>query len=142
LDQADARVQPILRSRWLRNLIEGDGVATIEVTPEGSATDHPLLRGYVSSVVSAEDYDRLKPQLEQGLAFTLRERSRPDGRARISEWVVLPDRSLLLVTFAGDGVLQWTPAELGFRGEPSQLKGLNAVAVRLTPEGQIDPVVP
>lgn len=144
LDTADRRVQPILQSAWLRKLIEGDGTATIEVGPEGTKADDPYLRGHMSNVGLAEYYDQIKPQLAEGLAFTLRERS---GRqSRTSDWVLLPGGSSLLVMFAGDGVLNWTPENLGYGGDPAQLKGfsmtINPVGVRLTPEGRLEKVIP
>ena len=79
--------------------------------------------------------------MEQGLAFTLREGT--VFKSRTSEWILLPNGKLVLVRFSGDGVLGWSPQELGFRGPEGQLRDIyNMVGVFLTPEGQIEKVVP
>ena len=76
------------------------------------------------------------------MAFTLREGT--VFKSRTSQWIILPNGKLVLVKFSGDGVLGWSPRELGFRGTEGQLRGntYNMVGVFLTPEGQIEKVVP
>jgi hypothetical protein len=56
----------------------------------------------------------------------------------------LPDGKLLLVRFDGDGVLDWTPEDLGFCGLERHLRdySFNMVGVFLTSDGQIEKVVP
>ena len=141
LESADARVRPVLHSSWVQGLLRGDGTLAIEVAPEGSMADDPYLRGHMAKVGLGELYDQIKPLMEQGLAFTLREGT--VFKSRTSEWILLPNGKLVLVRFSGDGVLGWSPQELGFRGPEGQLRDIyNMVGVFLTPEGQIEKVVP
>ena len=141
LDSADTRVRPILQSSWVMGLLRGGGTATIEVAPEDSMAKDRYLRG-MAKVSLGELYDQIKPLIEQGLAFTLRERI---GRnSPTSSWILLSNGKLVLVKFTGDHVLGWSPQELGFRGPEERLGGdhYNTVGVLLTPEGQIEKVVP
>lgn len=139
MDNADTRVSPLLNSRWAAGLTERSADFSLEVAPAGSMADDRYLRGHMAKVGLDEFYDQVVPLMRQGLAFILRE-----GNKRTSEWVVLPNGNFLLVKFAGDGVLDWSPSELGFRGNPSDLQGIsyNMVGVFLTPDGRIERVVP
>ncbi len=142
LDSADARVQPILRNPWLVGLVQGEGKNSIQVAPEGSPADDGIMRGHAAKVGLAAFYDEQQPRMRQGLFFTFRDST--GRRTRTSGWFVLPDGKLLLVRFDGDGVLYWTPDELGFRGLERHLRdySFNMVGVFLTADGQIEKVVP
>jgi hypothetical protein len=142
LDSADARVRPILQSSWVVGILRGGGTLAIEVDPEGTMANDPYLRGHMAKVGLGELYDEIKPLMEHGLAFTLREGT--GFKSRTSEWILLLNGKLVLVKFSGDGVLGWSPQELGFRGREGELRGnnYNMVGVFLTPEGQIEKVVP
>ncbi len=142
LDSADARVQPILRNPWLVGLVQGEGKNSIQVAPEGSPADDGIMRGHAAKVGLAAFYDEQQPRMRQGLFFTFRDST--GRRTRTSGWFVLPDGKLLLVRFDGDGVLDWTPDELGFRGLERHLRdySFNMVGVFLTADGQIEKVVP
>lgn len=142
LAKADTRAQPILQSPWLLGLVQGAGDATVEVAPTGLARDVLYWDDGMAKVGLKEFYDQIKRPLEQGQCFTLRERSGVNGRT--SNWVVLPDGRLALVTFAGDGVLGWSAQTLGFQGHERQLNSfsVNLVGVFVSPAGQIEKVFP
>lgn len=142
LDSADARVQPVLRNRWLVSLVQGEERYTIEVSPEGSPADDGIMRGHAAKVGLGGFHDEHQSLMQRGLFFTLRDNT---GRStRTSGWFVLPEGRLLLVWFEGDGVLGWTPQELGFRGLEKHLRdySYNMVGVFVTSNGQIEKVVP
>jgi hypothetical protein len=142
LVSADARVQPILRNPWLVGLVQGEGKNIIQVAPEGSPTDDGIMRGHAAKVGLAGFYDEQQPRMRQGLFFTFCDNT--GRKTRTSGWFVLPDGKLLLVRFTGDGVLDWTPEELGFCGLARHLRdySFNMVGVFLTSDGQIEKVVP
>lgn len=142
LDSADARVQPILRNPWLVSLVQGEEKYTIEVAPEGSPADDGIMRGHAAKVGLGGFHDEHQSLMRRGLFFTLRDNT---GRTtRTSGWFVLPDGKLLLVRFSGDGVLDWSPEELGFSGLEKHLRdySYNMVGVFVTSDGQIEKVVP
>jgi hypothetical protein len=138
LGNADARVTPLLRQEWLVSRLKGSADLSVEVTSEGSP-DHQWLRGHMDKVGRAAFYDRIQPALRRSLGLLLRE-----GSHRSSEWVILEDGRLLLYGFAGDGVLDWKPDELGFQGEQRMLGSfnINRVGVFVGPKGTITEVVP
>ena len=118
--------------------LKGSAEVSVEVKAEGSP-DHQWLRGHMDKVGLAAFYDRIQPALRRSLGFLLRE-----GLQRASEWAVLEDGRLLLYGFAGDGVLDWKPDELGFQGDQRMLGSfnINRVGVFVGPEGKITEVVP
>ena len=138
LSNAEPRVAPLLRQEWLMSRLKGSAEVSVEVKAEGSP-DHQWLRGHMDKVGLAAFYDRIQPALRRSLGFLLRE-----GLQRASEWAVLEDGRLLLYGFAGDGVLDWKPDELGFQGDQRMLGffNINRVGVLVGPEGKITEVVP
>jgi len=142
LDTADARMRPVLQSTWVMGLLRKPGEITIAVEPTGSMADKLYLREYMAEVGLDSFYVEIKPLMEEGLAFTLRERN--GIKPRTSQWIVLPNQKLLLVQFTGDGVLDWTPDQLGFRGDRKRLEGINfnCVGVFVSAAGQIEKVFP
>jgi hypothetical protein len=122
-------------------LVDGSSEISIEVTPNGSMADDSYLRGHMAKVGLGNFYDQIKPRMERGLAFTLREGS--VRKRRTSEWITLPEGNLLL-KFSGNGVLEWTPEELGVHSRELDPHGFtyNNVGVFLTPDGAIEKVVP
>jgi len=141
-DNADTRVQPILQSAWLMGLFRSGDTVTIEVAPDSSISDDRYLRRSVAKVSLGEFYEEMRPLLEQGLAFRLRERAGRQSRA--SSWIVLPDQEFLLMRFAGDGVLGWSPEDLGLSGSTAERNTTRDtyVAVFVSADGQIEKVIP
>jgi hypothetical protein len=138
LTHADARVEPVLNQGWLVSRLKGPGQVSLGVNAEGSP-DHQWLRGHMDKVGRAGFYDRIQPALSRAVGFILRE-----GVRRSSEWAVLEDGRLLLYGFTGDGVLDWKPDQLGFKGDERLLHSMsiNFVGVFLGPDGRITEVVP
>jgi hypothetical protein len=138
LENAAARVAPLLKYPWLINRLQGPGQTSVEIHAQGSP-DHQWLRGHMAKVGLGGFYDRIQPQLKQSQGFLLRE-----GTKRTSEWAVLPDGKLLVFGFTGDGVLDWTPEQLGWQGDRRQLNSLSIqrIGVFVTSEGRLEEVVP
>ncbi len=137
INNADARVAPLLKQHWFVSRLNSSTNLSVEVKAEGSP-DHQWLRGHMEKVGRAGFYDRIAPELRRSLGFLLRE-----GYKRSSEWAVLPDGRLLIYGFTGDGVLDWRPDELGFHGESRMLQSftINRIGVFVGPRGQITDVI-
>jgi len=156
LSRADARAAPLLKQQWLVSRVKGPGNVSLEVKPEGSL-DQQWPRGQMAKAGLAAFYDRIQPALGRALGLLLRE-----GPGRASEWAILEDGRILLYGFSGDGVLDWTPEELGLQGDqrlprPSDVERamalvldwkhdqfgfVNRVGVFVGPQGTITAFVP
>jgi hypothetical protein len=134
LENAQARVAPLLEHKWLASLLNGSTNVSMEVL-QGSP-DQPWLRGHMQEVGRVAFYDRIRPALQRSLGFRLRE-----AGPNVSEWALLEDGRLLLYKFSGDGVLDWAPDELGFYGTPVP-NYVQTIAVFVGPGGTITEVVP
>jgi hypothetical protein len=66
-----------------------------------------------------------------------------EGSRRTSQWAIFEDGRILLYGFAGNGVLDWKPEELGYQGDHRMLTpvSINPVGVFVGPEGRITEVV-
>jgi hypothetical protein len=136
LSTADIKLDHLVRHKWLIARASSSSGNSIEVKAEGSP-DHPWLRGQMEKAGRAAFYDQVQPALSRSVGLLLRE-----GRARTSEWALLDDGRLLLYGFTGDGVLDWKPEDLGFKGDPGKLSVLiNRVGVFVGPEGGVSEVV-
>ena len=138
LGSAEARVAPLLKQQWLVSPLNRSANLELSVQAQGSP-DHQWLRGHMDKVGRAAFYDRIQPALRRSLGFLLRE-----GVHRSSNWALLDDGRLLLYGFTGDGVLDWSPDELGFRGDSRMLQSstIKSVGVFVGPDGKIAEVVP
>ena len=134
LASAHARVAPLLKQEWLMSRIKGSAEVWVEVQAEGSP-DNRWLRGHMDKVGLVAFYDRIQPALSHSLGYVIRE-----GVRRSSEWALLDDGRLLLFGFTGNGVLDWKPVELGFRGKPDS-NMINFVGVYVGAGGMLTEVV-
>lgn len=138
LARAEVKVAPLLKQEWLVLRLKGSASLEVGVEAEGSP-DHPWLRGHMDKVGRAAFYDRIQPALRRSTKFILRE-----GVSQSSEWAVLEDGRFLLYGFTGNGVLDWSPQELGFQGDARMLRSssINFVGVFVGPDGKVTEVVP
>ena len=138
LARAEVKVAPLLKQEWLVLRLKGSARLEVEVEAEGSP-DHPWLREHMDKVGRAAFYDRIQPALRRSTKFVLRE-----GASQSSDWAVLEDGRFLLYGFTGNGVLDWSPEELGFQGDSRMLRSssINCVGVFVGPDGKVTEVVP
>ncbi len=136
LETAQTKVDPLLEQNWLLSRVKGSNDFVVEVLLD--SPDHQWLRGHMEAAGQVAFYDRIQPALHRSLGFTLHE-----GIYRASQWALLEDGRLLLYGFSGDGVLDWSPEQLGFHGDQRLLhsSSVNFVAVFVGPQGTITEVV-
>lgn len=137
---ADALVRPIIESKCFSQLLGGDGDIKISVRADAPPSKKEYLRRIMAREGRGDFNDEIRPMLEEGIEFHL-----SDGKGkkrRWSSWIIVPDGRMIIMSFSGQGVLDWVPNELGFVGDPKKLHvRYYNVGVIVTPDGEIARVV-
>jgi hypothetical protein len=137
LAEAGAKVELLLQQPWLRQRVLNTTNISVQLLER--SPDQPWMRTHMNQARRNAFYDRIQSEFSRTIGFTMRE-----SGERVSEWALFEDGRLLLYGFAGDGVLDWSPAELGFRGDSRLLQSsgsINYVGVFVGPDGKIAEVV-